>query len=395
MVVVTMVLFRCASAQEAPDAPPRIQVGPLRLTPKITLQDFGYDSNILNQAVNPKSDFTFTFIPSLVVATGFRRATFTFTTNTGFVYYATHRSERSVDRDYGATAVVPFRRIRLFAQASYVNARQRFNYEIDVRARRAEFYGEAGIRVSISPRISADLSHRRLDVEFDPDAFFDNTRLAERLNRESRSVFAAFRYVATPLTSVIASVESGGTTFRLAPFRDSDAWRASIGVETQPRALIAGAATVGFQRLLPRNPVVPEFSGPVGTVGVSYRSPWATLLALSLERRLVDSYSREEPYYVADGFRIGVRRQLADRADLEVATRRYWHHYRRLTDDLFAGTIQGRTERISEDGATFGYRVSPSTRARVGISYWRRRSDQRDYRNYDGLRIGTTISYGF
>jgi hypothetical protein len=31
----------------------------------------------------------------------------------------------------------------------------------------------------------------------------------------------------------------------------------------------------------------------------------------------------------------------------------------------------------------------------LDVSYWARRSPQRDYRNFDGLHVGATAMYGF
>ena len=57
-----------ALAQEAPDDPfekARFQWGPIRFTPTLEITSLGRDSNVFNEVVNPKSDFTAAIGPAV------------------------------------------------------------------------------------------------------------------------------------------------------------------------------------------------------------------------------------------------------------------------------------------------------------------------------------------
>src|SRR3954470_20167336 len=72
----------------------RMHVGPLYISPALLLKEAGIDSNVFNQAVDPKSDFTMTVTPQADIAITFaRRALLTTTVGSDLVYYANYATE--------------------------------------------------------------------------------------------------------------------------------------------------------------------------------------------------------------------------------------------------------------------------------------------------------------
>ena len=59
------------------------------------------------------------------------------------------------------------------------------------------------------------------------------------------------------------------------------------------------------------------------------------------------------------------------------------------------GEATGITQTVRNYGASLGYRFKRDTRIGLGASYYTRRSSTAVFRDYDGLRIGTTVTYGF
>jgi hypothetical protein len=77
-----------------------------------------------------------------------------------------------------------------------------------------------------------------------------------------------------------------------------------------------------------------------------------------------------------------------------VSTGRHAYDYRdALTVD--APTTESRVDITRNYAASIGYRLPREGRAGFGVSYWTRQSTTESSRNYDNLRIGGTISYGF
>ena len=95
----------------------RGHVGPLYVTPGIQVKELGVDSNVFNEAVEPKSDFTATVAPKLDLALFVaRRALLTAAVATDLVWYNRYETERSVDPQATVRAELYLHRLTLFAR---------------------------------------------------------------------------------------------------------------------------------------------------------------------------------------------------------------------------------------------------------------------------------------
>src|SRR5690606_37766402 len=119
-----------------------------------------------------------------------------------------------------------------------------------------------------------------------------------------------------------------------------------------------------------------------------------TTLGVSHTRDIRYSFEPTQPYYVDTGVGANVRRALGPSFDVIVSANRHTLTYR----DLRLQTLAPGTERVDtvwNYGGNFGYRFGRDGRIGFGVTYWTRDSTTRPGREYDGLRIGTTASYGF
>ena len=57
-------------------------------------------------------------------------------------------------------------------------------------------------------------------------------------------------------------------------------------------------------------------------------------------------------------------------------------------------TSAGRTDNVVFYGGGVGYRLGPDTRLGFNVDYYTRRSDV-SIRQYEGLRVGSSVTYGF
>ena len=398
MLVTLLAAALSAHAAAAQDVDPRstarTRIGPLYVTPRFELRDLGIDSNPFNSVEGSDADFTFTAVPEIDLAAGFRRLLVTGRSRTELTYFAKHDTERSVNQDLGATARLSARRVALSMEASYLNTRRRASDEIDARSRRKDRAADVGVVVALSPKLGAEGHVRVARMTFDPNAVFDDTRLAETLNRDTRTLTGALSYAVTPLTALGVSASATRTRFLFAPLRDSESWRAAAGATFTPRALVSGVAEVGYQRFTPQLTALPAFSGPVGFVDLSYRVVQTMRLGLRVNRAITYSYAEQEPYYEVNEVGASIRRELVPGWELEVSARRAWHRYQRIGGNPSAEMGGGRVDRLLNGGVRIGYRVGPDTRLDVEASYWERRSNQRDFLNFDGVRVGTSVVYG-
>jgi hypothetical protein len=311
------------------------------------------------------------------------------------VYYHRHDRERSVNPQAALRAEYYANRITLFAEPSYMRTRQRLNFEVDVRSRRVEQGTAAGAEVRVLPKLAVEASVQQHRTVFDGDQTFLGTSLAEALNRESWAFGTAASWNVTPLTTVVVRAESLSDRFLLSPVRDSNSTRVTGGVDLKPQALIAGSARIGFRSLRPLDGRVPEFRGVVASASLSYTLLASTNFGLTVNRDTGYSFELFEPYYVATGYGITVRRHITGPFDAWVGFDRHRYAYRDLV--LTATVVRPEPPRIDLThgySGSVGYRVGRTGRIAAGFTYWMRRSKTRDFRNYAGVRLITSFTYG-
>jgi len=375
----------------------RGHIGPLYFTPTVSLKELGVDSNVFNAAGEQKSDFIVSVAPKfdLWVPVA-RRALFQGTATTDLVYYAQYASERSVDPGFTGRAEVYLRRITLFGESSYANTRQRLNYEIDLRARHVQAAGTVGAAVQLTPKFSVELSGAIDETRFDADAHFDGVSLQRTLNQETRKVTVAAKHQFTPLTMLVVRYERMDDEFAFSPARDSESFRVMPGVEFKPRALISGKAYVGYRRFTPSTVgVLPEFSGLVAQLGLSYTLLGSTTFGVTYARDLTYSYEEAQPFFVNNAVGASVRRALGRRFDVLVGADRHTYIYKDLQTGAVLPVLQApRLDTTWSYSGSVGYRIGEG-RIGFGVAYWERESNTKSFRDYDNLRFGTTVTYGF
>jgi hypothetical protein len=378
----------------------RVHVGPFYLNPSVSLKEFGIDTNVFNEVDEPKQDFTLTLAPHLEAWVPFaQRARIRVTTGADLVYYHRYDTERSVNPVAGVRGEVLFKRIVVFAEPTYLRTRVRPSLEIDARSRREEHGVAFGIEANPRPRLSLALTGATLDTNFADDVFL-GTSLREALNRNSRSVAAVTRWQATPLTTVALRADILEDRFPYSPVRDNDSVRIMPGIELESRALISGSAYVGIRKSRTLNSAMPEFQGVVASARLRSTLAGSTRIEVRTERDINYSIDLLQPYYVATGYGVSVSRHLGGRFDVTAGTEQYRHRYRQLgavSPPMLEPSPRApqRADTIHSYSASLGYRLGTAGRIGFGGTYWSRDSNAQDLYTYNGLRLGTTITYGF
>ena len=373
----------------------RVHAGPFYVNPALLLKELGVDTNVFNQSEEPKSDFTFTITPRADVGIPLaRRGLIHTTVASDFVYYQKYDSERSVDPEITVRGEAYAHRLTVFAEGAYLNTRQRPNYEIDLRSRHQENNATAGLEIGITTKTSIAVAVLKGRVRFDGDAFFDGTSLSESLDRDSEGGDVTLRHKLSTLTTLSARYERLRERFPLSPVRDSDSYRVMPGVEFKPRALIKGFAYVGYRSFTPLNSLLPEYTGLVSQLGLSYTLLGATTFGVTYDRDVSFSYEQATPYYLDNSTGFFVRRAVGGRWDVMATAARHRYDYRAITFEA-AAPLDARVDTTDNYGASVGYRLKQDTRVGFGASYWERSSTLAVNNGYNGLRIGTTVTYGF
>jgi len=372
-----------------------VHAGPLYVNPGILLKELGADTNVFNQPGDQKTDFTFTLTPKADVALPFgRRGLLRTTAAVDGVYYAHYESERSLDPQATLRGEAYANRLTLFAQGEYLNTRQRPNYEIDLRSRHVEQDFSGGLSVRLTTRFTLEGAVTGESVRYDGDAFFLGTSLRETLTRDTNGYRVIARERLSALTTVAVRYDNDRDRFPFSPERNADSFRAMAGVEFRPRALISGSAYVGYREFQPRSSTLPEYAGVVSHLSLSYTLLGATTFGVSYDRDVEYSYEVTTPYFLDNSLGLYIRRAIGGRFDVIANAARHRYDYRDVGVPTFA-PVDARVDTTDNYGANVGYRMKRNTRLGFGASYYTRTSTRDTFRQYDGLRFGTTMTYGF
>ncbi|HYT75899.1 MAG TPA: hypothetical protein VEL79_14190 [Vicinamibacterales bacterium] len=375
-------------AGQTPDKPPpgSLTLGPMTLTPALSVRDVGVDDNVFNEAVDPKRDFTFTLTPRADVVFRMRRLRLGYSTATDYVYYRKYVTERGVNTSSAARVDVNLGALKPYASVTGVNTRARLNTEVDARARHHDLVYAAGASVQLFSRTHLLVNGSETTVRFDPDASFRGVDLQESFDGTRRAVDGGFAVDLTPLTAFSVLVAREWQRFDLSPDRNSDTWRVSPTFTFSPEGLLTGRASIGFRRFRGASPNVPNFAGPVAAVGIGATIYGRNQLQADFNRDVQYSYDLITPYYVGTGGHVTWTTLVAGPVDMRGTFQRTLMHYR--------GLLTPGDDRTMSYGGGIGYRFSGHARLGINAEWARRDSDQSATRRYRNHRIFAGLTWG-
>jgi hypothetical protein len=385
-----------AAAQTPGDGGPdpaavRVRIGPLWMNPTMAVPNVGVDTNVFNEATDPKRDFTVTASPRTDLWLRMGRTWLSGNITEQIVWYQKYASERSTNDTYAIGWKAPLNRLFVTAGATWVNTRERPGFEIDARAHRTQPTYDGRVEVRAFAKTFVGVRGTWDKVSFDRTAVFQGISLQDELNRTIASEAITIRHELTPLTSVTFS---GGRTeqrFETALSRNSVSDDYSVGLTFDPAALLKGAVTIGYTDFKPEAADLPGYKGTTASASLAYSLLGSTKFSASLTRDVEFSYDVEQPYYVMMGGSVSIAQQIFGPLDVVVRGGRQRLGYRTLTDAAVLSA--NRVDRVDSYGGGFGIHLGPDLRLGFNIDQEQRRSIVVD-RRYSGLKYGTSLTYG-
>jgi hypothetical protein len=367
-------------------------LGPIGITPTFFLRAVGRDDNVFNDAVNPKSDYTFTLVPGAKMLLKPRFLRLEYITSTEYVYYRQYKTERSTNNSSGLRVQFNLARIQPYVTTTGSSSKERINTEVDKRARHRERMYGGGVGVKLGSRFTLGSAVRFTRLEFDPGATFRGEDLARNFNSDLRSIETSAIIELTPFTSFTLAVSREQQLFAQSHERDSDSWRVTPTFSFSPQAVLNGAISFGYRRFTPRSPALPAFSGLVATATAG-TTLWSRYrLDMIFGRDLRYSYQADTPYYLMTGGTLTVTVSLAGPFDLQANGSRQILAYRGNLVTL--NTKLPGDDTVTGYGGGFGYR--PIERLRIGINAgWSQRDSQlASDREFKNRRIFGALTWG-
>lgn len=386
-----------ARAQSLPDLtkPPPVEemTEPqphLRWHPAVALTNLGYDTNVFNlpdDAQQPAGDWVVSGNASLAPVWrpgGARLAGIGSLTGN---YFQQYDRERGFDGELGGRVDLPVSRLRLHAFGDYQNLKQRVNFEIDQRARRAESRVGAGVDVLIGARTTIGIEGQRNTVAFADDSDV-SLPLRLTLNREERVATGSFQYALTPLTSLVVTGEEGQHHFDLSPLRDGSRSGVQAGLMFSRDALVTGQFAVGWRRVTVESPRIPAFGGLTALADLSTVFGISTRVGLRGRRDVVFSADERSPYYVQSSVGASLTQAIGERWEVGVRYDRVLLDYVRSLDE--PGSVY--REYVNQPGVSLGLKLPGGWRVSVQAERLSRRASNDPSRAYDTTRIYTMFT---
>jgi hypothetical protein len=377
-----------ASAQDLPNPEElgRYRLGPIRFTPVVTISQLGVDTNVFNESEDPKEDFTAAFGPKVDFWMRAGRGVISGESGVEYFYFHTYDSQRSFGTVQRVRLDVDAGRLIPFGEARYVNTRQRPGYEIDARARRTEWSGQAGTDLRVGGRSVVRAAVWGEAYRFKSDDTFLDTDLSQELDRDSVATHLAWRQQLTPLTTFVVAAERRWDRFVYSAFRDADSIKVTPGFEFKPFALIDGSLFVGYRQFETLSGDVPDYSGVAASADLGY-TLHATRFVVRFGRDVTYSFDETEPYYVMTDLSLTVTQRITQHWDVRGSGSRGTLDYQAVA------ITTNHLDRIHQYGFGVGYRLGETARFGVDANHVTRDSDEPG-RSYEGWRIGGTIEYG-
>lgn len=401
--IACLALWPLAGLAQTPDpfASAKVHVGPFAVTPSIAITNVGADTNVFNELVNPRSDFTATITPAADVWLHIGPARLNLNVSGSYLYFAQYADQRSFGTADSARLELPLLHLRPWVGGSFLTVRDRPGYEINLRVRRTETTVSGGVDLLVSRRTILGASLKQTRTNYDTGESFLGFSLRDALNRSTTTGTASLRYRLTPLTTFVMAADVVQERFEFSGIRDSDGFRIVPGIEFDATALVNGSAHVGFRRLTMKTAGMPDYTGPVASVDLGYTLMGVTRLSVQVSRDVEYSYDPVQPYYLLTGVTGSVTQAVGGPWSVEARGGIQRLAYQTVGQSGLAALgltdlqgLVGRTDVVRSYGGGVGYRLGFSTRLGVNVDYVTR-SSVLYLQQFHGLRVGSSVTYGF
>jgi hypothetical protein len=369
----------------------RFHVGPVGLAPTFALENLGIDTNATRSEDHPVRDVTFRATPGTAYLLPFGRFRLYGNSKVGFQYYQKTRSQRSVDALNQAALSLVGNRFAPRVFGNFGRQRTRPNAEIEATVGQLNRGIGVGADLRFSPRfvIQLDAEQNRQNYE---EQLFRGAKLNTQLNRTTQSLRGTARLALTPITTLTLTSLNTRDQFEFSHHRDANSTTLLAGFETQPSALIAGSASVGYRLFNAIDSTAPDYHGVVTDVSVAYTLFDRTRFGVTAHRGVEFSAEAFSPYYLLTSGGLSITQMLGRGWDIQVGADGQTLAYREFLNPT-AGTPAARVDHVDSARGGFGFRVGDTGRVGFEIAHSVRRSPVKTL-SYEGWLAGVKVSYG-
>lgn len=367
------------------------RIGPVRLQPAILIKDAGYDSNIYYHP-EAVSDFWLTAGPAAnMYFMVKRRLIVHLFESPQYVFFLKTKRERTWNNYLNGDISLSFNRVLFTFGGSYNNARERWNYEIDIRPRRKEKGAFFSLLFQKSSRVSFEGRVRRLDYNYE-SIEYNGVNIGERLTHREDYLSGRIYYGLNPRIRYFIEGELGRFDFKN-PGSAGDSRSQSLysGFEFSPTGRIRGQIRIGYKKFDALTPDLPDFKGLVGESSVSLIFGKLLTVRGSYRRDVNFSVWSRSAYFVEQSWATGPSVYLFRRKI------RVDYTYSRARNDYPVPEYPGADPRRDDytlNSVAIYYRISKTAGLGLSAGSWTRKVN---VFNWDASRkfIGLNLTYDF
>jgi hypothetical protein len=367
-------------------------LGPLGLSPTVTVGNVGVDTNVFSTTENQTRDFTFSITPAVAESMTLGRASLTGLTGVPLVYFQKAASQRSVGFQQGGKLAVNLIHLTPYVSASYGSIQARPNTEIDTRVQTTDTRQVVGAILRLGSRTTFDGNYEHGQTTFGA-GLAEGQDIGLQLDRHFTSFNGQFRIVLTPITTFAVRSTLKHERFQTDSVLNNNSLNLMPGVEFKADARLSGSFYLGIRAMRPISPVVPQFTGLVGSSSLSYLMTPRTRLDGKFNRDVDFSVDPTTPYFLTTGGGVSVTQLVAGHVDAVAGMTRTLTAYRDALVSASTSAI-GRSDRLDTFSVGTGYRFRINARVGFNLTYARRFSAI-EAREFSGFQFGGTVLYGF
>ncbi|HTM04905.1 MAG TPA: outer membrane beta-barrel protein [Vicinamibacterales bacterium] len=283
-------------------------------SPTLTLQEFGWDSNIENAPANPVSDMTATVKPGADASVNLAHAKLSGAALLELVYYDQSTRDRAFNRRLNGRAEFPLNALTPYVAFAQQGAKDRPTPEVDTPQRHSDLDVNAGASVPVSSRVAIQFAGRRQTTTYDKEAIVRGVSAATALDYRQLGATVGVRIALTPLTSLGIDLQRMRATYPLSPLKTDESSASHVSLEFAPDAVIRGHAGIGWHKQTSRDLALLPYNGVVFDVDLGY-----VLLDVT---RITGRYNKdtavsvEAPYYVSTAYGLDVSQAFVGPTEL-------------------------------------------------------------------------------
>ena len=362
--------------------------GIFKVAPGLVVPAAGYDSNVFDEAVNPKHDYAIVVAPDLAVFSRSRFVQLSAYGGGNFTQFNTYTSENS--NGYAARGRVDFllSRMRPFVAGGQNKTRERANGEIDTRADRRETEFSGGLAFDFYAHSLIYAAGYKMRTDF-RNALEEGISLDTSLDRDSTEYSVGVKTDLTPLAALTVSAGFMKDEFRADPIRNAKGARATASLKVGADAVFTGVITGSYTDLNPDDPTLAGFNGFTGSAALIYPVLEIGRISLQAARGIQYSFDSAEGYFVENSINLGYTQLLMGNLDAQIKGGTS------LFDYAYSVKVPAHKDTLDTILGGIGYNLRNRTRISANYEFSRRRSPAFAARNYDRRRIYLAWTVGY